>query len=510
VAKAWIEDQSDASKLDYDTVLARAVQWASICGTGYKKWVWDATDGGKPYVCAPSFFAIYLDPYAKMFKDCRYIIQSEFMDVEQVYDKYGIDTKVSVAEADETKTALLRGMGCAPALSGVVVNELWMKPSRRHPKGRYAVWTGRDTLIPAGDLPYAHLIENRMLPYTQLGVIERPDSPYYMSPVQFLRPAQMELNVAHNQAFTLRRNFANGKWWLPGGLELQADPDDSPGQILKGMPGSDPMAEPKILQPVYTPMSPDIDILEQGMMHIVGQHEVSQAQVPGRVEAAKAIEMLKESDAGALAVLRKTIQVSNDQGWWQLLQLARAYQTTADMVTSYSKEGIPEVKHFKAGDMKPGHRVRTTMQTGLARSRANRQDLAIRLWEQKVITDPEAMARLLEMPLPNTMSSDAENVILARNENLTIAAGHAVEPGSWNNHTAHIREHNAYRNTHEFEALSPETKQKFEGHVQRHKALEKEQVAAQAELQMIAQGGQPSTPNPAPNPAAPEDPNASQ
>jgi hypothetical protein len=115
------------------------------------------------------------------------------------------------------------------------------------------------------------------------------------------------------------------------------------------------------------------------------------------------------------------------------------------------------------------------------------------------------MARELEMPLPNTMSDRAADLIAARNENLTLAAGEAVEPGSWDNHPVHLVEHNKYRKSMDFQAADPEVKKRFEHHCQRHETLEEIQIARQAKLQMIAQGGQPSQPNPAPNPAAPEE-----
>jgi hypothetical protein len=385
-------------------------------------------------------------------------------------------------------------MGSAPALSGVEVHELWQKPSRRHPEGLFAVWSGHEVLVAPDKLPYDHLIADKTLPFTVLGAIERPDSAYHLSPVQYLRPPQMELNKVHAQMLLNRERFANGKWLVPAEVEMDEDPDDSPSQILRYTSATG--AKPELLQGLVFPSDSTIEMVEMGMMHVMGQREVSNAQVPGRVEAAKAIELLKEADAGALQVLRGTIKASNDIGWYQQLQNARQFQTVPDMVTSYSKEGIPEVKHFKAGDMKPGFRIKTTMTTALARSRSNRQDLLIRLWDSKAITDPEVMADMLEMPLPNTLSDKADDVMLARNENLKIAAGEAIEPNSWDDHTIHLRELNSWRKTSEYLSSSPDVKQKAEHHAQRHEALEEIQLARQAKLQMIAQGGQPPTQEP--------------
>ncbi len=487
VARAWCDQEAGETRTDYIGRLSRAAEWSIIAGSGYLKWGWNPTTKSLS-ITPPSFFEIYLDPYAKEFAEGRHIFHSQFMDVEQVYEAYGVEVKPeSIEKRDEAKTILMRGMGSAPVLAGVTVNELWMKPCRRHPKGLYAVWTGRVQLVPPMELPYPHLIEHRMLPFTQIGCIERPDSAYYLSPVTYLRPPQMELNKYHAQRLLIRERFANPKVWIPAELQLDSEWDDTPSQVLTGTGGM-PGVKPEIIQPTTYPPSDDGEMLEQGMMHIVGQHEVSQAQVPGRVEAAKAIELLKESDAGAQATMRKTIRTSNSIGWFQALELVRHFGKEEDMVLAYSREGVAEVKHFRAGKMKPGYRVRTTMTTGLARSRSARQDLAIRLWDSKAITDPDQLLELMEAPTGQVNATRAVAIRLARNENLTIAADTAVAANSWDDHAIHIREHNAYRQTHEFEALSKGAKMKFEFHVQSHKALQKSEIAEQAALNMLAQG----------------------
>jgi hypothetical protein len=47
------------------------------------------------------------------------------------------------------------------------------------------------------------------------------------------------------------------------------------------------------------PDNNDGEWLRDEMQNVVGLHEVSQGQVPGRVEAAKAIELREESDTSA-------------------------------------------------------------------------------------------------------------------------------------------------------------------------------------------------------------------
>jgi hypothetical protein len=149
-------------------------------------------------------------------------------------------------------------------------------------------------------------------------------------------------------------------------------------------------------------MSRLLDIFEQQMMHVVSVHEVSQGQVPGRVEAAKAIELLQSSDKGRYKHLLDTIDQSISIGWWQSLMLARQFETPEKMVMTYSREGVPMVKRWRKGAADPGTRIRVVRMGGLGRTRAERQDSLLLLWQNHVITDPDVMAELMEVPIPSS------------------------------------------------------------------------------------------------------------
>jgi hypothetical protein len=95
------------------------------------------------------------------------------------------------------------------------------------------------------------------------------------------------------------------------------------------------------------------------------------------------------------------------------------------------------------------------------------------------------------IPLPTMIPHKAHDIRLARNENLDIAKGIAIEPNSWDNHDIHIREHNNFRKTAEYVALSEDAKTKFEHHVSRHEDLrivELEKMLQMRQLLMAAGG----------------------
>jgi hypothetical protein len=493
VAAAYCDHVADPTEANFDRALNRAGLWSVITGMGFMKWVWDPNE--KKHCILPcNWFDIFLDPYATDFTKNRYIIHSQFLDPEQVYEAWGVTVKPgAVQKADLARTQLIRGMGSAPVLSGVTVNELWMKPCKKHPRGLYVVWSGTDVLVAPQPLPYNH----QRLPFTAIGCIERPDSQYFMSPVTFLRPAQMELNKVHAQEILAREKFANHKWLIPAEAELEEEPNDEPAQILR-YSGALSGVKPEIIQGAPPVSSGHAQMIEEQMMHIVGLHEVSQAQVPGRVEAAKAIEMLKDSDDSRQETMRKTIETTVAEGFFQVLENARQFESEEKMILTYGRDRMPEVKHFRAGSLKPGFRVRVTKKSGLARSRAARQDQVQRMWDAKVITDPAVFAELMEVPIGSVLNYEMQDISLARNENLDLAKDTAITPNSWDEHAIHIREHNTYRKTHEYVTLPDEAKKKFDAHVQMHEqmldaALQK--AAQRAQLAAMAQA-QPASPAP--------------
>jgi hypothetical protein len=486
VALAYLTWLTEPQVCDFDAVLSQAVLWSVSSTEGYIKWLWNSRleDGkGRGDILACSPLDVYPDPYAKEFKNARYVFHSQFMDVEQVYDIYGVEMKPSdVERADPVKVALMREMGMAPVLQGVQVIELWMKPNRRHPKGIYTVWAHNTTLVEPMAFPYDH----GRLPFTQLGEVMRPGTQHYTSSVSDLRAPQMELNKFHAQMIQVREAFSSPKWAIDAALELESDPDDSPNQILKYNSNNGMLQPPHIIQPSMMPPNDQGKWIVTEMQDIVGLHDVSNAQVPGRVEAAKAIELLKESDEDRLAELLRTIKSAIGEGYYQQLMLARQYGTEEMMVQTYSREGLPEVRRFRKEQFKPGMKIKITMGTGLARSRAARTDQLMDMWQNQIIQDRELMAELLEVPISSVSPDNAMDVRLARNENYLMADGIVVKPNSWDNHDIHRREHNNYRKTQDYAMLSDDEKNKFEFHVQMHDQLQIQQLGKQLQIQQLA------------------------
>lgn len=492
VNKAYLNYVMEPVVSNWDMQLADATLWALIAPSGWLKFIWDPALQ-RPDILPVSFFDVYVDPFAKQIGRARYIIHTMFMPADQLDDSFGI--KVDAAEVgvtDELRVKLLRGMGSVPIANGIEVRELWQKPSKRHPRGFYALWTEKRILKVQDSLPYEYLMHGGgMLPFAQLGSLRRPDSLYYTSPVTALRPAQMVWNKFIAQAVMMNDFFAAPKWWVPEELQLQAMPDSSPHQVLRGNAGPANM-KPEILSPTAVPdNSRLLDIFEQQMMHVVSVHEVSQGQVPGRVEAAKAIELLKSSDEGMYKHLLDTIDAAISIGGWQILMMAREFETPQKQVLTMGKDMMPIVKHWRAEAVQPGLQVRTVRMSGLGRTRAQRNDTLMNLWTNHVITDPDVMAELMDTPIPSFTNPRANDMRLARSENIEMASGIPVKPNSWDNHAIHLRELNEFRKTQEYRALEPMSKSIMEWHAQGHEQLQLVEAAKVARLMAASQAPPP-------------------
>lgn len=498
VSQAYLKWLSDPEVADYDGELSDAALWALAGGESYLKWTYNAKEK-RPDIMSCSPLEILIDPYAKRWRNVRWIIHEQFMDVKQVKELYGVDVQpTAISKTDLEKAAILRDMGMAPVLEGAIVNELWVKPGvdSNFPKGLFAVWSGKDVLVAPMDFPYSH----GRLPFTQVGAIPRPGSPHTTCTVKYLRSPQMELNKYHAQRIKVRESFSNPKWWIPEELELEAPPDDSGNQILRGNSGGG-QYKPEIIQPTTFPENSDGDWIRQEMEDVAGQHEISNGQVPGRVEAAQAIELLAQADDSHLSELRRSIKKATSEGFWQCLMLCRQYRNEEIVVQTYSREGLPEVRKFFAEKLKPGMRIRVTMGTGLSDSRAARQQQAMELWREGVIQDPEVMADLMDLPTASLSPNRVFDVRLARNENMLMAAdegvdgepGTAITPNSWDAHDIHLREHNNFRKTQDYIQLPGEAKKKIEFHCQMHEELWLQELQKQAMRMAIAQGAQPGS-----------------
>lgn len=494
VAQAYLDDLMGPTKIGWADVRGRGLLWAVIMGTGWFKWFMNE-ELGRPDCVALSPFDVVVDPYAQSYDQARYAIHTQFMDVEQVYDKFGVQVRDEGREAvDALRSGVLSSMGYAPALSGVSVHELWQRPSRRHPGGRYAVWTGNGRVLTA---PTDHPYDHKRLPFSIVGYIPMPGLLYFHSGVKFLRSAQMALNAGHNQVVATTKAFASPKMWLDSELaaSLEHLPTDAPNELLIGDSRGGTL-KPEYIQPAAMVENGLIEILRAEMEDIAGLHAVSQGDAPGRVDSAKALELLRNEDLTRLAVLNSTLDTAIGDGFGQILELARQFVGGTVVATTYTRDGMPEVHQWKAASS-GRHTVRVISAAAVPKTQAAKNEYYLSLWNARIVTDARRMCELLELPYAGSGSETEADVRQATNENILLAQGIACEANEWDDHETHVREHDAWRKTAAFDAASDDIRSKAAYHVQTHKDMEVAEAAKfadeQRQLSEIGAAAAPST-----------------
>lgn len=467
VASAYLKQLMD--EWNFERRLRGAVAWAISTGNVFLKWYW--ADGHNKLAIVPPF-DVYPDPYARKFYDARWVIHSQFMDIEAAKDLYGQYKDARIDYIRNSKTEPLSdleintfspmGYG-AENLEGTIISEYFSPPSRSNPEGDYAVFTESGIVFQMA-YPFAH----KKLPFTHIGHLERPNALWYYSIFDPLRKLQDEINRAESQII-MNRNLSNGKWYLPPGLELENMPNAEPGQILIPQAGSAGQ-EPIMIQVDSMPqwVAGEVDRYKTAMQDIAGQHEVSNGGVPGRVEAAQAIQLLQEQDDSVLRETIDSIEEAIEDGFMISLQLFKQYGTSMD-IKIYDKNGNFEKRFLKKDLLDPSMRVKVQTTTGLPQTIAGKWDRVLNLWMNGLIQDPNQALEMLDIGGDNPdLIPQIQDKKKAWEENLRMSSGEVIKSKKWEDHAVHMDEHKKFMKSPEFDALDAETQAKFEYHLDTH------------------------------------------
>lgn len=479
VANAYFKYLADQWK--FNRRLRNASYWTIATGNAFLKWYWDPGTGECCMAVVPPF-DIFPDPYAHTFQDCEWLIHQQFMSVERAQKMFanveGADVSfIKASNSDaispmEARLFVAMGDGVAN-LKGTVLSEYWQPPSAGD-NGRHVVFTSQGIVLDE-DFPYVH---GRM-PFTHIGHIERANSKWYSSVCDVLRPGQQELNRSEAQLIE-NRNLSNGKWFISAGLELTSLPNAEPRQILMAREGSPPNAAPQLISPNTIPqwVHDEPERIQGWMEDIAGQHEVSNAGVPGRVESAQAVQLLQETDDSVMKDTTESMNEAIADGFWMCMQNWIQYGDVKKMVTIYDKQGLVEVMDMKRDNMKLEMRIQCKATTALPATTAGKWDRVLNLFQYKIIDGPTALNLLGLTPEEPDVDPTVVDRKKAYRENQMMKACdpdapdfQPPRPDISDNHGAHREEHDKFRKTAEYEAIikaNPKIKGVFDFHDYEH------------------------------------------
>lgn len=492
--------------------------WMVVTGNSFQKWGWlpgedGAAESGMPFMRVVSPFEIYLDPHAKTFEECRWLIHSQFLDEESAWDMYG-DLKGSspehltmakaspMSDLEYRMYSDLGTTGNGKSLEGVSVYEYWEPPTTKS-DGYFMVFTQSGIVYEAEEYP----LEHGRMPFTQSIHIERSSSKYGAAILDYTRPFQDEINRAESEIIMNRAN-SGGKWFVHESTELSEPLAAVPNQVIKWAGRERPELTQADALPAWVLNEPAR--LSMAMSDLADQHEISNGDVPGRLDSGQAVQLVMEAEDLTIKDSIHSLNEALADGFWQIAALTKQYGPTELVVNTYNPDGFVEVHKLMTDKIDLKFRIITQTTSALPTSISGKWDRVLNLVQYQVIT-PQQAARLLELTVADpSLDMDKLDRTLAYRENKIMEAfsdkdTDIIPQVMWyHNNPIHIEVHTAFMKSKEYEGLAEDTKMLYQKHVEDHQKMQDQLNAQAAQAQAAAEAPQ-GTPAPqAPAPPSPE------
>lgn len=249
---------------------------------------------------------------------------------------------------------------------------------------------------------------------------------------------------------------------------------------------------------------------------IMGVHDVSRGQAPANVESGFGISILAEKDSSPAGRLIK--------------EVARVFSEVAVMVTHLHERMVKTERttilrlesgavrrKWKGSDIRGSHDIEVPLDAIIPRSRAAQQQFAQEALRMGLLDpkDPLVMykfAKLGDMPdrrgLVEALNPDISKAI---RENEMVVMGDIPLPAVFDDHEVHLKVHNDFRKSQEYELLPEDERSIHDDHCMAHEKMVQEQLASRRMGEQIdpALGQAPRADGaPAIGPAAPLPPEA--
>lgn len=551
--------------LQLEDALEEALLWGVVAGQGYWKITWDEHAGksmkfmldpqGKPIVDeslkdsfrgqlaqmgvepqeqtvylgdikveAMSPFNVYLDPSAKTFKDCKYAICVHYLDVDEVYSRWGRRVVPdSVATAYDSILPFPNAENAAEKdVKRVFVG--YFLPTPALPKGRYVAWLDTPKEI-LEDHPWPY--PTNELPLVKFPGVRVPGSVYDSSVVEHAIPLQKELNRTLSQIVEYKNLTIRPRVWAPVG-SLRQRITTEPGAVYEFTPvaGLRPELEQLPSMPPY--VFEHLKEITARLRDTFSLAEVTEGTVPPNVEAGIAIDLLQEMSTDRIAPTIKLIEAALARAGNLMLVLAQKYYIEPRLLKIKGSGGSVQVRRFTQADIDGGISVMAEAGSGLPRTRAGRQariqsyvEMGVlrpeQAWKYLDIGDMKSVAKRWQsdedrayreheklirgIPLNEVAAQQAmQEVVTGMNpqtgqpfaspeEAIAYVEQQALSPFPFENSNVDADVHSVFMNSVEWEALPEDAKERFLTHFTlTQQKLMSEQPPPEAQAPRVSMG----------------------
>jgi len=337
--------------------------------------------------------------------------------------------------------------GMASEVEGATLIELYMKPNMEFPKGLFLAGANK-VILEKSIYPFDHYhIE-------QFKDIEIPGVFWGMATSE----AAIWLQKIHNKTLSdiveFNKTMARGKYLVPRGSKMEAEPDDTHGQKLLYTPVMGHKPEIMDLKGLPATYEKALMLVAQGLMELYHQHEVTQGTNKSDIRSASMVELLLENDDMGNIPTHAVFEESLEASLHRILLRVQKGYTTERMIKISGEGNSYEVLSFKGVDLKDNTDVFVKKESSLPDSRVVRNSRVMERFKETLYgdpADPEVKRKVLKM-LDDAIVEDiyGETQLDEQNANVENRAllaqpGIVMPSNDYDNDAVHLQCHVNFR-----------------------------------------------------------------
>jgi hypothetical protein len=365
----------------------------------------------------------------------------------------------------------------------VPVFELWHKKTDALPSGRHAMMIGTACIVVDEPMPYSQLPTVPMIPSLEI------DQAYGYSETMDLLNLQQAVTSIISQVVSTRENFGARNVWATPGTRL------SSAQLGQGFRIIESATKPEVIDMgsgYVAEASAAIDLLKGLMQLQTGMNDTVLGDA-SKSQSGEALRMLHSMAMQYNSGLQASYARASERAMSLVIEACAMFMSGEQVVPVVGRGNRQTVMRFKAEDLTAIDSVQIEMQAASLKTSAGRIDIADKLLQAGLITDPrqylqvQATGRIepiLDAPYSERVLIDTENERLKDPQR----AGQ-VRAMVTDDHAKHISEHRTCINDPDTR-MDDAVASAILAHIQEHVAL-----WSQANPDILAATGQQQAPS---------------
>ena len=378
---------------------------------------------------------------------------------------------------------------------GAMLYERYVQPCVAYPKGLF-VAAANGIILEKADYPFTQYnIE-------QFKDIDIPGVYRGKATVTDAIGLQKTWNRTISSIEEFNRTMGKGKWLIPRGSNLEADPDDTHGQKMLYTAKLGQKPELLTLKGLPTSYSTTLEVTALAFDDLFSQHEISRGTNKSDIRSGEMVSLLREQDAHGAIPAHAIFEEALERVMSRVLKRVQKGYDNSRMVSVVGRDDEFEVFAFKGADLRNNTDVKIKKQSSLPDSRMAREARIMEKFQQGLYGDPadpatrrHVMGLVEDAPVNILFSAEKQDENVAKWENKMLLQGAGVIANPYDNHAIHMEEHVEQRKRLDYQKVKMQNPQQFmqievvfEEHCKIHNQFLAEQRKAMLEEQVMLGG----------------------